>query len=567
MTPPDPLKQDFRNFLFVVWKHLNLPDPTPLQYDIASFLQHGPKRGVVEALRGIGKSWITVAFVAWLLYRNPQCRILVVSASGAHATDFTTMLLGLILEMPLLAHLRPRDDQRSSKVSFDVGPALTAKEPSVKSLGITGQLTGSRADIIIPDDIETATNSDTQAARDKLAQTVKEFDSILKPGGRILYLGTPHIEDSLYNKLKERGYVVRVWPARYPTPDKVVKYGTSLAPLIARRMAEDGALAGQPTDIRFSHDELIERELSLGKSTFALQYMLDTSLSDAERFPLRLRDLIILPLDTIRGPSDVVWGPSNAINDLPCVGIPPDKYFAPAFVAQGPGSYQAYDGTVMYIDPSGRGKDETAYAVVKMLNGRLFLTAAGGLLGGYDPKVLQGLMQIAKRQAVKQILVEPNFGGGMFSKLLAAEAINIYPCQIDDADWSRGQKETRIIDTLEPVLNSHRLVVCRSVVEHDYSSTEHYQASEVNRRRLMYQLTRITRDRGSLAHDDRVEAVAGAVAFWVDHLSRNTEKAVLDHKEDLLDQELEKFMNHVVGRKDHDQTGHYRHIRARGRKH
>ena len=54
----EPLEQlrDFRNFLFVVWKHLNLPNPTDLQYDIAEFMQHGPKRSVVMAFRGVGKS-------------------------------------------------------------------------------------------------------------------------------------------------------------------------------------------------------------------------------------------------------------------------------------------------------------------------------------------------------------------------------------------------------------------------------------------------------------------------------------------------------------------------------
>lgn len=564
--PRDPLKEDFRVFLYVVWKHLNLPDPTPLQYDIAHFLQHGPRRAIVEALRGIGKSWITIAFVAWLLYCDPQLRILVVSASGQLALDFTTMLLGLIMEMPILAHLRPGPDQRSSKLSFDVGPALTAKEPSVKSLGITGQLTGNRADIIIPDDIETATNSDTQAARDKLAQQVKEFDSIIKPGGRILFLGTPHNEDSLYNKMGERGYVTRIWPARYPMPDKLPKYGTRLSTFIAQKLEDDPTLTGTPTDTRFSHEELEERELSLGRSTFALQYMLDTSLSDAERFPLRLTDLVILPLDPIRAPADLAWGSSSnlRINDLPCVGIAPDAYYGPAFVSTE--RYVPYAGTVMFIDPSGKGKDETGYAVVKMLHGRLFLTAAGGLMGGYDDKTLEKLLWVARRNDVNQILVEPNFGGGMFTKLLQAKATDIHPCTIEDADWSTGQKERRIIDTLEPILNSHRLVVCRSVVEQDYRSTDTYQAGEQTRRRLFYQMTRLTKDKGALAHDDRIEALAGAVAYWVEVMNQNTEQSVLEHKEDLLDAELEKFMEHSLGR-PHDAGGHYRQIKARGQRH
>jgi hypothetical protein len=73
-TDPDPLKADFRNFLWVIWKHLNLPDPTPVQYDIARFLQHGPRRLVIEAFRGVGKSWVTSAFVLWLLYVRPPAQ-------------------------------------------------------------------------------------------------------------------------------------------------------------------------------------------------------------------------------------------------------------------------------------------------------------------------------------------------------------------------------------------------------------------------------------------------------------------------------------------------------------
>ena len=81
MTNQNPLA-DFRKFLFVVWKHLNLPSPTDVQYDIAKYLQHGEKRMVIEAFRGVGKSWITSAYVVWLLYMNPQLNILVVSASN-----------------------------------------------------------------------------------------------------------------------------------------------------------------------------------------------------------------------------------------------------------------------------------------------------------------------------------------------------------------------------------------------------------------------------------------------------------------------------------------------------
>ena len=144
--------KDFRYFLFLIWKHLGLPDPTPIQYDIAKYLQTGPKRKVVEAFRGVGKSWITAAYVLFRLYHDPQLKILVVSASKERADNFSTFALRLINDVPWLNDLAPGPGQRSSKISFDVGPATPDQSPSVKSVGLFGQLTGSRADIIIADD-------------------------------------------------------------------------------------------------------------------------------------------------------------------------------------------------------------------------------------------------------------------------------------------------------------------------------------------------------------------------------------------------------------------------------
>src|SRR5690554_1500554 len=99
-----------------------------------------------------------------------------------------------------------------------------------------------------------------------------------------------------------------------------------------------------------------------------------------------------------------------------------------------------YTGSVMTIDPAGRGADEVGYAVTKMLHGRVFLTRAGGLTGGYDDENLKTLALIAKEEKVNLIKIEDNFGDGMFSKLLGAVLKTIYPCTIEDIH-STGQKE------------------------------------------------------------------------------------------------------------------------------
>jgi hypothetical protein len=329
----DPLL-DFRVFLFVVWKFLGLPEPTPIQYDIADWLQRiyrksGPRRAIIQAFRGVGKSWITVAFVCWALYLNPQLKILVVSASKFHADNFTTFAMRLIMDMPELEFLRPTGDQRNSKVSFDVGPATPDLAPSVKSVGITGQLAGSRADLIVVDDVEVPNNSATHMMREKLAEAVKEFDAILKPNGIVIYLGTPQTEMSLYNILPQRGYTVRIWPARYPGRDLVSHYGDKLAPKIAKDLECDSSLVGSPTDPkRFSDFDLLERENSYGRSGFQLQFMLNTRLSDIERYPLKLTDLIVIDCNPELAPEKLIWAssPDLIINELPNVGLGGDKY-------------------------------------------------------------------------------------------------------------------------------------------------------------------------------------------------------------------------------------------------
>ena len=560
----DPFKDNFKAFLWAAWKHLGLPPPTDVQLDIADYLQHGPKRRVVEAFRGVGKSWITATFVLWKLYCDPQTKILVVSASKQRSDDFSTFCMRLLIEWPLVQHLYPNDDQRCSKIAFDVRPAKADHAPSVKSAGITGQITGSRANIIVADDVEVVNNSDTQMARDKLAELVKEFDAILKPNGEIVYLGTPQNEMSLYNQLPERGYGVRIWPARIPRPDAFEKYGRKLAPYIIE-LVEKGARPGDPTDPkRFGHEDLLERELSYGRSGFALQFMLDTSLSDADKYPLRLSDLVVMPLDPRKGPTEVLWTNSrdSIVEGVPVVGLDGDKYHKPMWLPEGPEAFTEYTGSVMFIDPAGRGKDEVGYAIVNMLLGRLFLMDAGGMRGGYSNENLEYLARTAKRYAVKRVLVEPNFGDGMFTQVLKAVMGRIYPVTIEDAEWSRVSKEQRIIDTLEPVMNQHRLVVSQELIERDYKSTLGYSAGDQNRCRLFYQMTRLTKDKGALYADDRIDALAGAVAYWLEHMARDSNKALQTHKRGLLDAELKRFVEHAVGYKPTPQKPTIRAMKA-----
>lgn len=539
VTPEvDPVKADFRNFLYLAWQHLGLPEPTPEQYDIAHYLQHGPKKKMIMAFRGVGKSWVYGAFVCWRLLCNPDWKIMVVSASKPYADALSQFVKRLIDEMDILKHLKAGKGQRDSLIMFDVGPARTSKDPSVKSVGITGQLTGSRADEIIADDIESLNNSATQNGRDFLLEAVKEFAAVAKPEtGFITYLGTPQSEMSIYNTLPERGYEIRVWPARIPR--EVDKYKGRLAPFILDMIAR-GAQPGHAVSPRFNDLDLLEREGEYGRSGFALQFMLDTTLSDADRYPLKVRDLIVQTLDPRMAPAKLVWGngQDNVINDLPNTALAGDRYHTPLWVSQ---EMAEYAGSVLSIDPSGGGKDETTYAVVKILHGNLYLVASGGFIDGYGEGTLKALAVIAKTHNVNEVVIEKNFGDGMFTQLFKPVVNRIHPVTVEEVHHS-VQKERRIADTLEPLMNQHRLIVDRKVIEEDYRTSEHDPKYG-----LIYQLSRLTREKGSLRHDDRLDALSIAVAYWVEHMGRDTEQAAQEHKEALLDKMLEDFAETVLG--------------------
>ncbi len=541
---PEPFSGDFRYFLVVVWNHLQLPKPTPIQLDIAEYMQDGPKRRIIEAFRGVGKSWMAAAYVLWLLRNDPQKKIMVVSASKTRADDFAQFCLRLIREMKILKCLDPdRDEQRSASNRFDVRPSIPDQSPSVKSVGIFGQLTGSRADLILADDVEVPNTAWTVGMREKLLHSVGEFNAILKPGGEIMFLGTPQTEESIYNKLRTKSYQCRIWPSRYPkNPDK---YGDALAPVILDRCVDRKNMPTDPD--RFSEMDLVEREASYGRSQFTLQFQLDTTLSDLQRFPLRLSDLIVMEVDQ-NAPEKLVWssGAEYRINDLPTVGFSGDYYHRPAFIH---GEWIEFQGCVMFVDPSGRGMDETAYAIVAQLNGNLFVLEVGAFREGYTEPVLEGLAQAAKRQKVKLILLEDQFGQGMLQSLLQPYLRNIYPCTIEPVR-SNMQKERRIINALEPVLNQHRLIINRSVVEKDSQPREDDPIETALAYQLFHQMTHLTVDKNCLQHDDRLDALAGAIEYWNESLAIDENRAIKEREAELWDLELAAHKGDIEGALD-----------------
>lgn len=532
------LQGDFKKFIRFVWEEvLGHGPPTRIQYDIADFLAGGPPSRFIEAFRGLGKSFLTCAYVVWRLWRDPYLKIVIVSAGESGAVD-NAGLIQKIIDHPagddLWAELRTKRGQLSSTLKFDVGACADRpdKQASVTALGITGQLPGNRSNILISDDVESSSNSGTETARDKLRRLTAEYTSIAKPdeGAEIIYLGTPQSQESIYNDLPARGYTTRIWTVRYPLRDKLANYGEFLAPLLRERIERDpslcdpcgpGGLGGAVTDSRFDEAATSRKEIEQSAASFMLQMMLDTALSDGEQYSLKTRDFICMDVDRELAPMRVVWASKDVV-ELPNQGFDGDRLYAPMFVSKD--DFVPYAGKVMHIDPSGSGQDETAYVVTGFLNGMIYIRRWGGFVDGKGENTLQRLADIAAEEQVNRVLIEDNWGDGMWSQLFQPVLNTRHRCSVEN-HRVKGRKEVRIMETLSPPLNQHRLVIDPAIIRADDLNPD-------RQRRGLYQLTHMSHRVGGLRYDDRVDVLAQGVGYWVGHMNIDADVAMERYREE-----------------------------------
>ena len=510
--------------------------PTPVQMQILDYLENGPKRRVIAAFRGCGKSTLSAMYILWRLARDPEEKVLIISASLSRAEAMSAWLLKTLGDVPWLRHMLPDShDGRYSRIAFDVGTCKYIEQsPSVRAAGVTGQVTGSRASLILVDDCETTATALTQMQREKLRNVLNEMEVILKPGpeSEIVYLGTPHsATDSIYFALhRDLNYDMRMWPSRVPTD--LTPYKGCLAPLIEKRMGGD---EGRPTDTRFSEDELLQRELSMSNMQNKLQMMLDATLSDIERYPLRCANLMVIDIDRYL-PEVMAYEKhkSFALDDLPCAGMAHDPVFYRPRAQEGLIGVDEVP-TVMTLDPSGGGADEFAWCVCKAWGGNYYICEIGGKLGGVSEEFWRKLAEIAKKWGVNEIAVESNFGGlEIYKQVLMPYLRKVgAECRVE-AIRSNQRKELRIIDTLAPVMQTHRVAIARHVIQADADLLKNAKDDRDASYSFVHQLTRLTHDRGSLMHDDRVDAVAMAVMWFQEQAALDQKARARDRSKELL---------------------------------
>ena len=531
----EDLINNFIIFVVYVFAHLNLPRPSRAQLELARFISDpsNPHR-MVMAMRGLSKSLNSQIYVVWRLLRDPNEKILVMSAGATRAVNFTQFVQRLLGMLPITKHMTPRHNkERTSSQAFDVAGADASDSPSLYAVGVGNQITGMRATLVVYDDIETSQNASSVVQREKVNHYASEAANILITGrDETVCLCTPHSADSIYTEwIQSRGFKHLVIPAEYPSDLSI--YGGGLAQYIVDRLEADPSLAGQAVDERFTEEILESKRLRIGNSQYKLQYMLDVSQSDDMKHPLKLKDFIVMDVDEDEAPVKI--SPSSMRENIVHVkhnGFKADRLYAPSFVDS---KRIPYNYRVMSIDPSGRGKDETGLSVGYSCAGRIFVKKITGIEGGYDKDTLNMIATMCANHKIDYVVIESNFGDGSFARVLEPVLGRVSPKTAIEEVRAKGQKEKRIISTLEPLMNQRKIVVDKSVFDDDLNAVSQNNS-------FTYQLTHISPEPNCLRHDDRLDSLEMLCAFLVEREDFDEENASERLEAEQLEEDLNKFM-------------------------
>ncbi len=197
---------DFYKFLDE-WNQI-LGFETPAHHrQIMSFLYdvwtNAPHRGLLMAFRHSGKSTVVGVFAACVLYLHPETRILILSAENGLASRMVSHIRHILENHPRCIDLIPRVKKEWATGHITVNRPIGIREPSVICQGVHGNITGMRADLIICDDVEVPNTSNTAQKRENLRERLRELDFILSPNGTMIYIGTPHTNDTIYRTCDE----------------------------------------------------------------------------------------------------------------------------------------------------------------------------------------------------------------------------------------------------------------------------------------------------------------------------------------------------------------------------
>ena len=518
----DELLMDrFLIYVTYAFAYLELPRPTRVQYEIARYVSDSsnPHR-LVWAMRGISKSLQSQLYDSWRFLNNADEHILVVSAGSGRAVNFTQFVKKLMHLLPILKPMYPRSNkERTSTQAFDVAGSTASDSPSMYAVGVGNQITGMRSTLLTIDDVETHLTVQSLALTERVEHSINEAHNLLMSGyDESITLATPHSQNSLYLDWMDKGTHAFIVPARYPADTSI--YMGFLAPFIVEALKKNPSLVGQAIDERLDEKFLRAKEMKIGKSNFKLQYMCDVSEADDMRHPLKLSDFIVDDISDEDAPLKVGYSsmPDNILH-IKHNGFKSDRLYSPLYSS---GDRKNYEHKILSIDPSGRGKDETGIAIIYSLNTRFYIKKATSIEGGYDSGAMENIANLCNVHGIQTVVVESNYGDGSFTKILEPYLKTLAPKTAIDEIRVSGQKEIRIIEALEPLLNQHRLIIDKDTLTKDKQSLTKFS--------LTYQLSHLTKERQSISHDDRLDSLSNGIIYLMEDMM--TDENMLINKQE-----------------------------------
>ncbi|EMP7135448.1 TPA: phage terminase large subunit [Serratia marcescens] len=188
---------------FIMWAERMGWDVPDCHYRACHWLEHRGDLAVLRCFRGFGKSTILAVYNAWRYYRDRQYRILHQSEADGTAYKTSRDTQNVLRNHPLTRGMLP--DGQGTVEQWWVNGSLDMRNGSMYAKGILSNVTSARADECQNDDVEVPRNIQTPEAREKLRYRLGEQTHILVPGGRKLFIGTPHTHDSLYDEVEAMG--------------------------------------------------------------------------------------------------------------------------------------------------------------------------------------------------------------------------------------------------------------------------------------------------------------------------------------------------------------------------
>ncbi len=433
--PLTPSKNvDFGVFLILWNKTQNYTTPM-IHFRIANWFEvcwsTGKKRLLLKAFRGSGKSSLTALFSAWLLYRDPDLRILVLAAEQTLASKMVRNIRKIIQTHPLTKPLIPKTKEEWAADRLTVDRARTQRDPSVIARSISSNITGLRADVVICDDVEVPNTCETPEKREDLRERLAEASYILTPDGTHIYLGTPHSWESIYLDVPKKELGIE---------DVFLKeYERLSLPLITSK----GESAWPE---RFPLEDIEALKKQTGPQKFASQMLLE---------PVNISDSRLDPALMKRYAAELDISESQQILQLRLNGrrlVSCSAWWDPAFGnADGDSSVLA----VIFSDEVGQ------YYLHDLIYIKHDPTLAE------EEAISQSIQvaRIAKKYFIPSVSVETNGIGKFLPAILRTQMAEYkVPCAVVEKNSTRA-KELRILEGFDAVLAAHALHAHESIYQ------------------------------------------------------------------------------------------------------